>query len=342
LTNEVSRPPYPVPDHDTAYLQLTARILDAMAAGSLADDHAFNALALEIHAFQRCFNSPYAAFCGKALPADWREIPAVPTEAFKNARVPLVTFPITNAIAAFKTSGTTTDTRGIHHFFSLDLYEASVRQAWRSLALPALPCVALSLPPSQAPESSLIHMFDVLGCEFVSGDDIETLRNLNEPALLMGTALAFVALFEHGDFPLPPGSLAMETGGYKGSGLVLTKPELYSRFEKHLCLPSEAILNEYSMTELSSQFYTRSLNRAHHGPPWTRVRIVDPESGREVDEGETGILIIHDLANLGSAAALTTRDLAIRRPGHTFELLGRDPSAPPRGCSLSARDYFPL
>jgi len=330
-----------VPDRDLAYHRLSARILDAMADGSLADDDAFDALALEIHAFQRRFNAPYAAFCGPGEPARWRDIPAVPTDAFRLESLPLVTFPPEEAIATFQTSGTTAATRGTHRFRSLDLYEAAIRLGWESLRLPAHRAVALSVPPAQAPESSLVHMFGILGCAFVSGNAVASLRSLPAPILLLGTALAFVALFEQGDFPLPAGSMAMETGGYKGSGLVLTKPELYARFERHLGLEPSAIVNEYGMTELSSQFYTRGLGLPHAGPPWTRVRILDPHSGREVDEGGTGLLVIHDLANLGSVAAVATRDLAIRRSGNTFDLLGRDPAATPRGCSLSARTFFP-
>ncbi len=329
-------------DHAPEYRELSDRLLAAMADGSLADEDAFTALALEVCAFQRRFNAPYAAFCGPAAPSHWREIPAVPTEAFKNERLPLATFPVSDHAEAFRTSGTTADARGTHYFRSLALYEASIRLGWNALGLPGHRRVALSLPPEQARDSSLVHMFATLGCEFVSGASIAELRGLSEPIILMGTALAFVALFEHGDFPLPEGSLAMETGGYKGSGLVLAKTELYARFAEHLALPADAILNEYSMTELSSQFYTRGLDGVHSGPPWTRVRILDPATGREVGEGETGVLVLHDLANLGSVAAVATRDLAIRRAANTFELLGRDPAATPRGCSLSARDFFPI
>jgi hypothetical protein len=42
----------------------------------------------------------------------------------------------------------------------------------------------------------------------------------------------------------------------------------------------------------------------------------------------------HDLANLWSCAALRTDDIG-RRVGSSFELLGRAPGAPPRGCSIA-------
>ena len=56
-------------------------------------------------------------------------------------------------------------------------------------------------------------------------------------------------------------------------------------------------------------------------------------------EGETGILLVYDAANVGSVAGIRTRDLAVRR-GEAFELLGRDPAALPRGCSRAADEWL--
>ena len=106
-------------------------------------------------------------------------------------------------------------------------------------------------------------------------------------------------------------------------------------FGEYLELAPDDIINEYSMTELSSQFYTRGLGRAHEGAPWVRAIVINPETGSEVEVGETGVLRIFDLANLGSVLAIETQDLAIRRE-RGFELLGRDPGALPRGCSRVA------
>jgi hypothetical protein len=86
------------------------------------------------------------------------------------------------------------------------------------------------------------------------------------------------------------------------------------------------------MTELSSQFYSRGPDGLHTAPPWLRTCIIDPETGDEVTLGETGILRLFDLANVGSVMAIETQDLAVRHEAG-FKLLGRDPSALPRGCS---------
>ena len=317
-------------------------------------DAEFNAVALEVFRFQREANAPYRQFCAfQKAPAelkDWREIPAVPTGAFRHAK--LRVFPEAESCATFRTSGTTGEGYGSHYFRSLRLYEASILRAWQALALPPLPQVILTQRPGDAPHSSLCHMMGTLGafgpqtwCIDAGGAlDVSALRRVSAscPVLVLGTALAFLHLFVQlgrERILLPAGSLAMETGGYKGTGRALAKPELYKRFGAALGLEPEAILNEYSMTELSSQWYTRGLEGAHRGPAWTRALVIDPETGVEVPEGGRGILRLIDLANLGSVAAIETQDMAVWH-GAGFELIGRDPAAIPRGCSRSADELL--
>jgi hypothetical protein len=70
-------------------------------------------------------------------------------------------------------------------------------------------------------------------------------------------------------------------------------------------------------------------------PRWARAQIVSPETGRELGDGETGLIRIFDLANVFSVMAIQTEDLGIRRR-EGFELIGRAALAEPRGCSLMA------
>jgi len=337
------------------YSLLEAQLLDVIARpdGALPEEE-FNAVALAVHHFQRENNPPYRQFCAfEKTPValqSWRDIPAVPTGAFRHAA--LRAFPQAETRATFHTSGTTGEGHGSHHFRSLRLYEASILRAWKTLGIPALPQVLLTPRPGDAPHSSLSHMMGTLGtlgaqtwCLDAGGAlDLAAFRRAaaSGPLLVLGTALSFLHLFERlGNDParLAPGSMAMETGGYKGTGRTLTKPELYAQFSKTLGLAPDAILNEYSMTELSSQWYTRGLGHPHYGPDWTRAVVIDPETGMEAPEGERGMLRLFDLANLGSVLAIQTQDLAIRR-GAGFELLGRDPAAIPRGCSRSADELL--
>ena len=329
---------------------LETQIADFIARPAEAE---FNALALTLHQFQREANPVYAKFCKfQKTPlhlADWRAIPAVPTSAFRQAA--LRTFPASQTRATFRTSGTTGEGYGSHHFATLDLYDASILGAWKTLNLPALPQIILTPRPGDAPHSSLSHMMGTLGAlgpqtwivDASGALDLGAFRQAAQagPVLVLGTALAFLHLFERLGGPelLAPGSVAMETGGYKGTGRTLTKAQLYAQFAATLALAPDAVLNEYSMTELSSQWYTRGLGGPHRGPAWTRSLVIDPETGREVEDGGHGMLRLFDLANVGSVLAIQTQDLAIRR-GADFELLGRNPAALPRGCSRSADELL--
>ncbi len=330
------------------YHRLETALLDFIRSGA----GEFDALALDVHRFQVRWNPPLANFCAtRPEPRDWREIPAVPQSAFKHFTLSVAR---PEQIAkTFHTSGTTGEGFGRHPFVSTRLYEQAVRAGWARLGLPKLPHFILVPRPADAPHSSLAHMMgalepfamDTVWCVNADGrlradfrEEVEKAARTGTPVALLGTALAFVNAFAHlgsRRLSLPPGSFAMETGGFKGSHRDIPKPELYAQFREFLDLEADAVFNEYGMTELSSQFYTHGLGRPHEGPPWLRALVFDPETGAEVAVGATGVLRLFDLANLGSALAIETQDLAIRRESG-FELLGRDPGALPRGCSRLA------
>lgn len=195
---------------------------------------------------------------------------------------------------------------------------------------------------------------------------MECSRRDRKPMVVLGTAFSFVHLLDalklaKLPFQLPLGSCVMETGGYKGRSRALPKAELHALITEFLGVPAAQIVCEYGMSELSSQAYdcvlerrspTRreadevlkhagsetgapSATRCFHFPPWARAQVVSPETGREVGDGETGLLRVFDLANVYSVLAVQTEDLAIRRGGG-FELIGRAELAEPRGCSRMA------
>ena len=176
------------------------------------------------------------------------------------------------------------------------------------------------------------------------------------PLVLLGTAFSFVHLLDHLAeqglwFRLPAGSRVMETGGYKNRSRTLPKARLHELIGERLGVPAAGMVCEYGMSELSSQAYavmsdewqvTSEAASPHHSslithhfhfPPWARVQIVSPETGREVADGGAGIIRVFDLANVFSVAAVQTEDLGLRR-GTGFEFLGRAEAAEPRGCSL--------
>jgi hypothetical protein len=304
-----------------------------IGAGSFED------LICAAHYLQRLLCPPYRAYCETFKPpGSWREIPALPVTAFRYDAIR--SFLAGETIRTFRTSGTTGEGFGEHHFQSLELYRAAAIGGWDYAPLPRENLFCLMPSATEAVHSSLSCMAAWLAPShrfFFGNWDrlIDGLSREEQAVVLFGTALAFLDFFESlGDrkIRLPTGSLAVETGGYKGTKHSLGKSELYARFQRHLGVGPNDIWNEYGMTELSSQFYSRGLGTPHHSGPWARALVIDPDSGEECAEGQTGTLRIFDLANLGSCCALQTQDLAIRR-AEAFELIGRDPAALPRGCS---------
>lgn len=162
------------------------------------------------------------------------------------------------------------------------------------------------------------------------------------PVVICGTAFSFVHLCdflaERKQFlDFPPGSRVFETGGYKGRSREVSKADLHEMISRRLGIPERFIISEYGMSELSSQAYDRVAGedgpRRFRFPPWVRWEIVSPENGRPVREGESGLVRIWDLANVGSVLAIQTEDLAtLSQDG--FVLAGRARKAEARGCSL--------
>jgi hypothetical protein len=426
----------------------------------------FEAQALQLFALQFECNGPYRRFCEArgVLPdtlTHWTEIPAAPTSAFRE--FDLSCLPLEERTTVFHSSGTTGQkpSRHFHNASSLTLYEASLLRWFAArfqlpisnrppgeaepareseLASANRQFAILTPPPSQAPHSSLVHMFETIRREYGSGESrfvgtiaadgawaldldagfgvLQAASTTGQPLLMLGTAFSFVHLLDHladrnPRFELPPGSCALETGGYKGRSRSLPKAALHSLISQRLGIAPRHIVCEYGMSELSSQAYdfqiggpavrpqgfansdisfpltpTLSLReredrrprvqssgalrrlatrdaapplpkgegrgegeqnarppsaatlptareRPFHFPSWARVRIISPETGCEVAEGETGLIRVFDLANVYSVMAIQTEDLGIRR-GDGFALAGRAVLAEPRGCSLMA------
>ena len=341
---------------------------------SVHDEARFERLALALFAFQFEANLAYGRFCaarGKtpATLASWREIPSVPTGAFKE--LPLRCFPPERAVKVFRTSGTALTRRGELELDTLALYEASLVPSFEAGVLPdlaageKLPCLVLAPSPGEAPDSSLSHMFGVMLARrgaaasgyFVCDGRLdvgallaalEAVRGA-EKLLLCGTAFAFVHLLETLEardlrLALPAGARIMETGGFKGRTRELSRERLHAWLHARLGVPPARSVNQYGMTELGSQFYDSVLRepaapRRKLAPPWTRVRVIDPESARALGPGAVGALHVVDLANTGSVLAVATADLGVVVDGG-FEVLGREAGAEARGCSLAADEML--
>lgn len=332
----------------------------------------FETLARELFALQFAHVEPYRKLCELRKTTQenlksWRDIPALPTTAFKDFDISSLNE--AERTCVFHSSGTTEQRPSKHHHSeaSLALYEESLLPWFERHLLPdrkTLRFIALTPTAKDAPNSSLVHMFETVSKAYGKDDSAFTgyldaqkvwavdlarttqifkeATSHNEPVLLLGTAFSFVHLLDHCHeqklvFQLPAGSRVMETGGYKGRSRTMPKEELHQLITQYLGVPATHIVCEYGMSELSSQAYDRIAGdkaaRVFQFPPWARALVVSPETGLEVNDGETGLLRVIDLANVRSVMAIQTEDLAVRR-GQGFELIGRATVAEPRGCSL--------
>ena len=351
------------------------KALIASAAGGREVAMERDALLLDIARLQAETVAPYArllAAC-KMDPRDARhpvELAAVPTDVFRFARVAI--HGADRDVAVFRTSGTTSGQRGAHHFADLSLYDASAR-AWAKAMLFAdveqVRLISLIPPSAEAADSSLSYMVDRFADWFgapsheggiwhaVAGGrpDAERLatcldraRRDGLPVGLLGTSFAFVMaedVLGERRFALPRGSRLMQTGGFKGRTREVEPTALRWALAQRYGVAETAIVAEYGMTELASQLYETTLvepagARVYRAPPWVRLEVVDPERLRPVPTGQVGILRIEDPANLDTAWALQTADLARQTGAQEILLLGRDPSAQPRGCSLAVEEML--
>lgn len=349
---------------DRAALHEAAR---GYAAAALAEDTAFNTVAMRVHAAQRAANPVLRRFWDAsraAPPTAWHEIPPVPTTAFRD--IPIVSG---TPEAVFRTSGTTREgaARGEHHVLSLDLYRAAARANYRRhLMSGATRLGLLSLIPSPhtVPDSSLSTMAGFIAAEpevirtvwafdpeeGVDSDAVRRAAATDRPVLLLTTAFTLVHLLDalgSERIPLPKGSRMMETGGFKGRVAEVDRATLYDRAVHTLGIPVSAIINEYGMTELLSQAYDGVAEtapplpaRVHRFPPWVRSRALDPATLAPLPAGAPGLLTHFDLANAGSVCHVLTEDFGHTTADGAVRLLGRATGATPRGCSLAAESFL--
>jgi hypothetical protein len=302
---------------------------------------------------------------------DWRDIPPVPSSAFKSHD--LSSAPNIGAqTVTFQTSGTSISRPGRVRLSSTRLYETSLLRNFERHVLPdGARLRALIFGPlrTEAPSSSLWFMVDAIVRAFtlratylvragepdwkVADESIAEAQRSGEPLLLLGTTLLFMAYFERlreadRTFALPPGSRAMDTGGSKGLRSEFARSEVEEGFANRLGIPGSHLVNEYGMAEMGSQFYDDALLAAHERrpalrgkriPPWVRTRVLDPETMQECSEGEAGILVHYDLANLEIPLAIQTEDVG-RRVADRLILQGRLLGAEARGCSLAFEEFL--
>lgn len=349
-------------------------IIEKLLAFIAADDateSAFDALALELFAYQFENNQPFRQFClqrGRTphTAKSWRDIPAVPINAFKE--LTLSCCPPENAERVFMTSGTTQGgIRGKSYHSTLSVYDASMIRSFGQYFMHGLDRIDMGIlyPDEQAmPNSSLAHYLALALDQFGTGNsgyvlnetgiDFDTLFARLEkaqagetPFALLGASYSFVPLLDemkrrNVSFSLPPGSRMFDTGGFKGQSRDMAADDFYDQLSAGFGVPRHHCINMYGMTELSTQFYDRgneTCPSVKSGPHWIRSRVINPLTGEEMPRGETGVLTHCDLAHFNIVSTILTEDAGVAVDGG-FLLLGRADGEEAKGCSMAVEEFL--
>jgi hypothetical protein len=330
----------------------------------------FDELAVDLARFQNVHVKGYARLCA-ARGIDPQSIscaaeaPAVPTDAFRLARVFAFDEGVESVV--FRTSGTTAPPRGVHAIRDIRTYDAAAVAFGRAMlgcdAAKSVPVLVIGPDEKEAIDSSLAHMCALFARTIGTADDAErtffvqggSLRvdafrervlalSRSEPVIVLAASFALVHLLDaigSEVLALPPGSRVMQTGGYKGRSREVPPADLRRAVAEAFAIDARSVVGEYGMTELSSQLWEATFidEQAEPGvyqaPPWMRVVPVQPESLAPVVDGEIGVARIEDLSNVDSAFAVLALDRVRRTKRGGVELLGRMPGATPRGCSIA-------
>jgi hypothetical protein len=338
-------------------------IRDGLKADLLAfidegGSHSFDELAWRVARYQAGALGEY----GRLVQATvgeihrWEQAPLVPTEVFRECDLSPTKVP---AQAVFLTSGTTAaNARGVRRVPDLELYERGCVQPFVEAVLGSdvekRPWLSLIPGPEEFPDSSLSHMVGILAPQLASettygasatGIDVpkvlECLQRYERegrPVLLLTTAFALLGLLEAmgESFRLPLETRMMLTGGFKGKSREVAEHELLRLTEGRLGLAPSCVVGEYGMTELTSQAYGSPLR----GPPWLKIRTVDPLTLKDCPAGVLGLVAFFDLLNLDNVSAILTSDLGILDGEGALTLHGRAPGSRLRGCSLRAEEWL--
>ncbi|PIQ63146.1 MAG: hypothetical protein COV99_03665 [Bacteroidetes bacterium CG12_big_fil_rev_8_21_14_0_65_60_17] len=300
----------------------------------------FERAATVVEAYQKQFNPVYARYDTGRF---------VPVEVFRHARI--ATFPPEHTAMIFRSSGTGgVGRRAEHHVRDLDVYARATRAGFQHVYGRGSHLL-LALVPAYATDSSLVWMLKNLikeigapGSRMLTEARTEILEAVrvaspDHPPVLFGAAFGLLDLVEEGRLPLPAGSVVIETGGMKTHRRAISRRDMHRTLADGFDLPLTAIHSEYGMCELMSQCYTKAtgtsdVNEWFHAPPWVRLDVHRPDMpDTPCDEGEEGVLVVTDLANMYSLSFIRTQDRAIRR-GPAVSILGREPGAHLRGCNF--------
>lgn len=196
--------------------EITDRVLSFIRAED-GSDSAFDALALELFAYQHEHNEPYRRFCQRRAKTlrtvrRWQDIPPVPINAFKE--LTLSCCAAEDARYVFMTSGTTQGgVRGKSFHPDVTVYDASMRKNFATRIMGGraqIPMGILFPTAKMMPNSSLAHYLGLALSHFgtnesaylfdADGIDMELVISTLEraavsgqPYALLGASYSFVS-----------------------------------------------------------------------------------------------------------------------------------------------------
>ena len=183
----------------------------------IPDGEKFNELALQIFNYQYHHCPPYRKLCesyrvNENSVKHWRQIPCVPTDAFKHAV--FFTRESDTAAQVFMTSGTTSggEKRGHNYLANERIYDIALLASFKYYCVPdnkALTIIRMVPSKDDSPESSLSYMCEEVAAQWGTADnvlafkdgalDIDSLNSAlelaesnGEPVLILSTASACV------------------------------------------------------------------------------------------------------------------------------------------------------
>ncbi|KRK41021.1 AMP-binding protein [Loigolactobacillus bifermentans] len=327
----------------------------------------FNALALQVFAYQFEHNLPYRKYAqtmrqSPIFVKNWQQIPLMPIRGYKH--LTLSTTPVVPDEPVFMSSGTTDPAhRSRNYHPSFQVWDASMKGPFKKYVLPdcdKMQILAL-FPGEKTNANSSLSRYVSRAIDFFGTKDSQILiddQGLNymgliqalkqaeaqqQPVMLLGASFSYVHIFDYFKqyqlkFQLPVGSRLFDTGGFKGQSRTVAQTDLFTTMTDLLGIQRDHYLNMYGMTEISSQCYDQNLVTSHNfdkaTPDWVRVRILDPDTLKPVATGQTGLIAYYDLANWNSCVGILTEDLG-RQNTTGFELLGRVEGSEAKGCSIA-------
>ncbi len=257
----------------------------------------------------------------------------------------------TSSLLTFTSSGTTLNQPSKHPVLKPNLYESSFLMGFElRFGKPQDYCIVGLLPSYlERSGSSLIYMVEHLVKQGKPGsgfylneyellwEQVQKNEENGIKTIIFGVTFGLLLMGDWISQHRPNSSqlhhtTIIETGGMKGRGKELTRPELHAILKQNWKIKS--IDSEYGMTELLSQAYTHPVSGRFVCPPWMKVIIQDPMDAKTyMGFGKTGRICVMDLANLYSCAFIATDDLGKVYEDGSFEVMGRLDFSDIRGCN---------